>query len=79
MAGQGFRKLSPKKRALIRLGLLVGLLAAAAGFLIAHWPFTEAAVTKELETASASKVAIEGFRGTYFPRPGCIARRQVLP
>ena len=74
MARQDFRKLSPKKQALIVFGILVGLLLAASGFLIAHWPFTEEAVTKELETASASRVEIEGFWGTYFPRPGCIAR-----
>jgi len=74
MARQDFRKLSPKKQALIVFGILVGLLLAASGFLIAHWPFTEEVVTKELETASASRVEIEGFWGTYFPRPGCIAR-----
>jgi hypothetical protein len=74
MARQGFRSLPSKKPAFIILSVVIGLLFVVTGLLVARWPFTEAGVTKELEAASAGSVVIEGFRGTYFPRPGCIAR-----
>ena len=74
MARHDFQSLPSKKPGFIILAVVTGLLLTAMGFLIAHWPFTQARVIKQLETASASRVTIEGFRGTYFPRPGCTAR-----
>jgi hypothetical protein len=38
-----------------------------------HWPFSQAAVTKDLEEASSSVVEIKHFRTKYFPHPGCVA------
>jgi hypothetical protein len=61
--------------------LAVGILAvlvfslAAFVFLAAHWPFSRAAVVKELEDVSLSKVSVGAFHGTYFPHPGCVLER----
>ena len=43
-------------------------------FLLRDWPFTEEAVVKSLEEASASKVQIGSFHTSYFPHPGCVAQ-----
>jgi len=47
-------------------GVLVGILAT-------HWPFTRAAITKDLEQAAHGKVEITSFHNKYFPWPGCVA------
>jgi AsmA-like C-terminal region len=51
---------------------IVVVLAAAVLFLVWHWPFSREAVLKDLEEASMSKVHMDAFHGTYFPRPGCV-------
>lgn len=50
----------------------VVLLLVAIAFLCWRWPFTRAAILKDLEEASLSKVQVSSFRETYFPRPGCV-------
>jgi uncharacterized protein involved in outer membrane biogenesis len=40
--------------------------------LASHWPFSRQAVLRELVAASLTKVDIGKYRGTYFPRRGCI-------
>lgn len=52
--------------------ILLGLIVAAI-ILAVYWPFTRANITRELEEVSSSKVEIQSFRATYFPRPGCVA------
>ena len=51
---------------------------AAIIFLIVRWPFSQAAVVKELQEESFSKVTVGTFNGTYFPRPGCILEHVVF-
>ena len=59
-------------RALLGIGAIV---LAAVVFLAWHWPFSRAAVLKQLEDASMSRVDVGAFHGTYFPRPGCVLER----
>lgn len=60
-------------RALALVGIiLLAVLGVAAGLLIAKWPFTQAAVTKQLQELGEGPVAIGSFHSTYFP-PGCVA------
>jgi hypothetical protein len=52
--------------------VVVVIVLAAVFFLALHWPFRREAVLKELADASQSRVNAGAFRGTYFPRPGCV-------
>ena len=51
---------------------------AALIFLALRWPFSRAAVVKELEEESFSRVEVGAFHGTYFPRPGCVLEHVVF-
>src|SRR5690348_6688829 len=55
--------------ALLVVGLVTGTIILAI-----KWPFTKANITHELEDLSASRVEIQSFHTTYFPRPGCVAQ-----
>src|SRR5947209_5091426 len=52
-------------------GILVGVLAT-------HWPFTRAAILKDLQQAGHGKVAINSFHNKYFPWPGCVAEGVII-
>jgi hypothetical protein len=58
---------------LVILGLIIGAIMLAV-----RWPFTKTNITRQLEEISASKVEIQSFRATYFPRPGCVAERVIF-
>ena len=60
-----------RKPVLFSAAAIVVVVAVAAVFLLWHWPFSREAVLKDLEEASMSKVHMDAFHGTYFPRPGC--------
>lgn len=76
----GFKK--PRSIGLQRLAvaaltaLVVFLMAII--LLISRWPFSQAAVVKELEEESFSKVSVGAFHGTYFPHPGCVLEHIVF-
>lgn len=53
--------------------LLLAFAGVLAGILATHWPFSRAAILKDLEQAGYSKVEIKSFHSKYFPWPGCIA------
>ena len=67
-----------KKIAWIVLATVTVGLAVLVGLLAANWPFTRAAMTKQLEQASSAKVEMRGFRSTFFPYPGCVAEGVVF-
>jgi hypothetical protein len=52
--------------------VLLAIAATVISLLTAKWPFTRAAVIKQLEELGEGKVEIGTFRPTYFP-PGCVA------
>jgi len=51
---------------------MAAIIVAAVVLLVLRWPFRRAAVLKQLEDASLSKVDAGAFHSTYFPRPGCV-------
>jgi len=59
------------KPVLFSASATVVVVALAGVFLLWHWPFSREAVLKDLEEASMSKVHMDAFHSTYFPRPGC--------
>jgi hypothetical protein len=59
------------KPVLVSASAILVVVALAGVFLLWHWPFSREAVLKDLEEASTSKVHMDAFHGTYFPRPGC--------
>jgi hypothetical protein len=68
--------LGPRKLAVAGVTALVVLVSII--LLISRWPFTHAAVVKELEEESFSKVTVGAFHGTYFPHPGCVLEHVVF-
>jgi hypothetical protein len=70
----------PEKRRLIASTTLAlgGILLVGIAILVLRWPFRRAAVVRELETASLTKVQVGGFHETYFPRPGCVLEQVIF-
>jgi len=67
------------KKILVRVSLVVAAVVLAALVLLAlHWPFRRAAVLKQLEEASMSRVEASAFHETYFPRPGCVLEHVIF-
>jgi hypothetical protein len=62
-----------KQKLIVRAALVIGAIVVVAFvFLASYWPFRRAAVLKQLEDASLSRVNASAFHETYFPRPGCV-------
>lgn len=61
-----------KKFIMRALLAMAAIMVAAVVLLALRWPFSRAAVLKQLEDASLSKVNASAFHSTYFPRPGCV-------
>src|SRR5579863_7310918 len=62
-----------KRKLIVRAALVIGTIVVVAFvFLVLYWPFRRAAVLKQLEDASLSRVNAAAFHETYFPRPGCV-------
>lgn len=63
----------------IAIGGAVVLLLIVAGVITLHyfWPFTEAAVKRELGDAASARVSFAKFHDKYFP-PGCVAEGVVF-
>src|SRR4051794_25048996 len=58
--------------------LVLGVLAVGVVLLATNWPFTQDAITRALQEATARPVRIGNFHKSYFP-PGCMAEDiQVL-
>jgi AsmA-like C-terminal region len=62
---------------LIAGSILLVVVVAAAVVVQRHWPFTEAKVRSDLESATSSQVRFGNFRTRYFP-PGCVAENVVF-
>jgi len=54
------------------------LVFCAATLFATVWPFREAAIVKELEEDSFSKVTVGSFHKIYFPYPGCVLENVVF-
>jgi len=61
-----------RKAAALTAVLLLAALAGTAIWLSRNWPFTQAAVTRDLQGHLNGRLTIGRFRETFFP-PGCVA------
>src|ERR1700719_4679549 len=57
----------------IALGILLLAVFSFALFVAIRWPFSEQKLVQSLQETFPATVAIQKFRRTYFPHPGCIA------
>ena len=57
------------------LGVLALALVADAILLARNWPFTQAKIAESLGGATGSRVRFGEFDQTFFPTPGCVARK----
>jgi hypothetical protein len=57
----------------IVLGILLLAVFAFALLVAIRWPFSEQKIVQSLQETFPATVAIQKFRPTYFPHPGCIA------
>jgi hypothetical protein len=58
---------------LILVALCVG--GTILGF---HWPFSSQKVTESVQESWPGKIAVQRFRRTYFPHPGCVLENVAL-
>jgi hypothetical protein len=64
---------SKSSKIIVSAGFAVALLLIATIVFVSwHWPFRRNGVLQELEKASQSRVGVDRFHATYFPRPGCV-------
>jgi hypothetical protein len=59
---------------------IVILLALCVGgiILVSRWPFSSQKVTQSVQESWPGKIAVQGFRRTYFPHPGCVLENVAL-
>ena len=67
------------RRWLLPLALLILLALCIGGIILAfHWPFSAQKVTQSVQESWPGKIAVQGFRRTYFPHPGCVLENVAL-
>lgn len=61
------------KRWLVPLAIIVLVALCIGGIILAfHWPFYSQKVIQSVQEDWPGKIAVQGFRRTYFPHPGCV-------
>jgi hypothetical protein len=64
---------------LLPLGIVILLALCVGGIILAfHWPFSSQKVTQSVQERWPGKVAVQSFRRTYFPHPGCVLENVAL-
>jgi len=67
------------RRWLLPLGIVILLALCIAGIILAfHWPFSSQKVTQSVQESWPGKIAVQRFRRTYFPHPGCVLENVAL-
>jgi hypothetical protein len=67
------------RRWLFPLAIIVLLALSIAGIILAfHWPFSRQKVTQSVQESWPGKIAVQSFRRTYFPHPGCVLENVAL-
>jgi hypothetical protein len=67
------------KRWLLPLAIVISLALCIGGIILAfHWPFSSQKVTQSVQESWPGKIAVQGFRRTYFPHPGCVLENVAL-
>ena len=67
------------RRWLLPLAIVILLALCLAGIILAfHWPFSSQKVTQSVQESWPGKIAVQRFRRTYFPHPGCVLENVAL-
>jgi hypothetical protein len=67
------------RRWLLPLAIVILLALCVAGIILAfHWPFSSQKVTESVRESWPGKIAVQRFRRTYFPHPGCVLENVAL-
>jgi len=67
------------RRWLFPLGILILVALCVGGTILAfHWPFSSQKVTESVQESWPGKIAVQHFRRTYFPHPGCVLENVAL-
>ena len=67
------------RRWLLPLAIVILLALCIGGIILAfHWPFSSQKVTQSVQESWPGKIAVQRFRRTYFPHPGCVLENVVL-
>ena len=76
---QTTHRASSVRRWLLPLAILILLALCIGGIILAlHWPFSLQKVTQSIQENWSGKIAVQGFRRTWFPHPGCVLENVVL-
>jgi hypothetical protein len=67
------------RRWLFPLAILILVALFVGGTILAfHWPFSSQKVTESVQESWPGKIAVQRFRRTYFPHPGCVLENVAL-
>jgi hypothetical protein len=67
------------RRWLLPLAIVILLVLCIGGIILTfHWPFSSQKVTQSVQESWPGKIAVQSFRRTYFPHPGCVLENVVL-
>jgi len=67
------------KRWLLLFAILILVALCIGGIILAfHWPFSSQKVTQSVQESWPGKIAVQHFRRTYFPHPGCVLENVAL-
>ena len=76
---QTTHRASSGRRWLLPLAILILLALCIGGIILAlHWPFSLQKVTQSIQENWSGKIAVQGFRRTFFPHPGCVMENVAL-
>jgi hypothetical protein len=72
-------RITSGRRWLLPLALLILLALCIGGIILAfHWPFSAQKVIQSAQESWPGKIAVQRFRRTYFPHPGCVLENVAL-
>jgi hypothetical protein len=67
------------RRWLLPTAVLILLALCVGGIILAlHWPFSSQKVIQAVQESWPGKIAVQRFRRTYFPHPGCVLENVAL-
>jgi len=76
---QTTHRASSGRRWPLSLAILILLALCIGGIILAfHWPFSSQKVTQSVQENWPGKIAVQSFRRTYFPHPGCVLENVAL-
>ena len=76
---QATPRITSGTRWLLPIAILILVALCIGGIILAfHWPFSSQRVTQSVQESWPGKIAVQRFRRTYFPHPGCVLENVAL-